>query len=143
MVTQLLLIPTASELVWPCRSTPPAQSAGHERVKFVPPKTVVVIGGSGETAVTVTDPSTARSFWTVKPGETIVRLATGRLKMVNLSPTASSPGPPLISRKMPPLVCVMVAALKTLLDGDNDRSRPANKVLPETMVRSPATSNEP
>ena len=77
MVTQLLLIPTANELVWPCTSTPPVQADGHERFKFVPFTTVAVIVGSGTDAVTVTDPSTARSFWTVKPGETIVMLAPG------------------------------------------------------------------
>src|ERR1017187_4152571 len=105
MVTQLVLRPVASPLVWLCRSTPPVQLAGQERFNVVPPapETVAVIAGSGATALTVTDPSTPRLFWTVKPGETIVMLATGWLKMVNVSPTWSK-GPLLISSKVPPLV---------------------------------------
>ena len=71
IVTQFALIPTDKLLVWACKSTPPAQEAGQVRFK-TPPETVVVIAGGGETETTETDPSTARWFTTVKPGETMV-----------------------------------------------------------------------
>src|ERR1022692_4024825 len=105
MVTQLVLRPLVIPLVWLCRCTPPVQLAGHERFNVVPPapEVVTVIVGWDEAVVTVTDPSTPRLFWTVKPGETIVMLVTGWLKMVNVSPTWRM-GPPLISVKVPPLV---------------------------------------
>ena len=113
MVTQFVLRPTVSRLVWPCRCTPPIQFAGHDRVRLVVVNDVV-IGGGAETAVTVTEPSTARLFATVKPGVSIVIApppVTGWLKMVNLAPTGGI-GPARISFRVVPALAVTVPATR-------------------------------
>src|SRR5258708_2090041 len=143
MVTQLAPRPAVSGSTCICKSSP-FDAAGHERMNR-PPEIVGVIlaGGRTPTDSTVTDPSRAKLFATVKPGETIVIEApptTGPLMMVNLSP-AKRFGPTLTSFKVPPELLITPVTETTLFDGDNALFNVA-KTLPE-IVRPPAVLKGP